>query len=470
MSPDPDTAAARTLRALCDLRGRDFGGSVTVTGPETAAPARHRIGATVGAVIAATGGMIADLVAARGGPAQVVTVDSRAAAATLATNFLTRVSDGAGGYTAPPPDPDMAAMREMTQPWPTRDGRYFLPHLNLPDLKSRVFAELSCGEGAGPVAAAVADRDAPELETAIARVRACGGMIRTQQEWRAHPQGMALAARPVITIERIGEAPPEPVPGGPRPLSGLRVLDLTRILAGPIAARTLAEHGADVLMIAAPHLAQTPEHVRDTSHGKRSAFLNLDVPEEAEHLRALLRGADVFSQGYRPGVLARRGFAPSDLARLRPGIVALSVSCFGHDGPFSDRAGWEQVAQAVTGICDEEGAPGRPALIPLPVCDYLTGYLGALGTLMALERRAEEGGSWHVQVSLCRSAMFLQDQGLAEVRGELATSDALAPWFVESDGARGPMRHLGPVVGMSNTPPGWDRQSPQLGQDAAAWM
>jgi crotonobetainyl-CoA:carnitine CoA-transferase CaiB-like acyl-CoA transferase len=464
------------LQALIDQRGRDFISAVAVSGQVSAAPTRFKVGETVGSVIAAIGGVVADLVAARGGPKQDVSVDTSAAAASLASNFLVRLADGQGGFRNPPVDPNMVAMREMTQPWPTRDGRYFLPHLNLPELKKRVLGELGCEAGAAPVAAAVARRDAQDLETAIAAARACGGMIRSHQEWRAHPHGQALASQPVIRIDQIGDAPPEPIPGGiaakgtGRPLGGLRVLDLTRILAGPVAARTLAEQGADVLMIAAEHLPQTPEHVRDTSHGKRSAFLDLTAPKEAEILRQLVRGADVFSQGYRPGVMARLGLSPDELARLRPGIVTLSVSCFGPDGPFADRAGWEQVAQAVTGLCATQGGDGPPELIPLPCCDYLTGYLGALGVLMALERRATEGGSYHVQVNLCRSAMFLQDQGLAQTIGHFPDPSDLTPWMVQSDGPRGGMRHLGPVARMSATPPHWARQSPLLGQDRPEWQ
>ena len=469
----PQSAA---LQDLIDLRGRGFTSPVALSGPVSAAPTRFRVGEAVGAVIAAIGGVVADIVAARGGPKQDVRVNTNAAAASLASNFLVRLADGQGGFRKPPVDPNMVAMREMTQPWPTRDGRYFVPHLNLPELKKRVLGELRCEAGGAAVAAAVARRDAPELEIAIAAARACGGMIRSHQEWRAHPHGQALAAQPVIRIDRIGDAPPEPIPGGVaakgagRPLAGLRVLDLTRILAGPVAARTLAEQGADVLMIAAQHLPQTPEHVRDTSHGKRSAFLDLTTPKEAETLRQLVRSADVFSQGYRPGVMARLGFAPDDLARLRPGIVTLSVSCFGPDGPFADRAGWEQVAQVVTGLCATQGGDGPPELIPLPVCDYLTGYLGALGLLMALERRATEGGSYHVQVNLCRSAMFLQDQGLAQTMGHFPDPADLTPWMVQSDGPHGGMRHLGPVARMAATPPHWATQSPLLGQDRPIWQ
>lgn len=460
----------RLLSEVEALRRRDMATDVAVIGQGPHSPTRFPVGDTVAAILAAIGGLVGDIGRQRGVPPQHVTCDARAAAATLAMNAFTRIGDGRGGYVDPPVDPNMAAMREMTQPWPTRDGRYFLPHLNLPELKARVLGVLEC-EATGPaVRVAVGKWEADALEDAIAKAHACGGTIRSRAEWRDHPQGRLLAARPVISIERIGEAPPEPVPGGVRPLSGLRVLDLTRILAGPVAARTLAEHGAEVLMLTAPHLAQTPEHVRDTSHGKRSAFLDLDRAEDATRLRELVSGADVFSQGYRPGALERRGFGADDLAAIRPGIVCLSVSCFGHGGPLSDRAGWEQVAQAVTGICAEQGAPGAPELIPLPVCDYLTGYLGALGSLIALERRAAEGGSWHVQVSLCRSAMFLQDQDLAGERGRLATAEEIAPYFVETDGPRGPMRHLGPVIRMPATPAHWATPSPILGQDRPQWL
>ena len=230
---------------------------------------------------------------------------------------------------------------------------------------------------------------------------------------------------------------PEPFPEGDRPLSGIRALDLTRILAGPIAARTLAENGADVLMVAAEYLPQIKEHVMDTSHGKRSCYLDLYTAEDAAQLKSLVRGADVFSQGYRPGVLSGLGFGPEDVAKMRPGIIYLSISCFGADGPFSHRAGWEQVAQTVTGIC-QEGGVDRPRLLPAAACDYTTGYLGAYGVLLALVRRAREG--------------------------EL---DALR---IESETADGKLRHLGPVLHLSETQPHWSRPTPILGGDAPEWL
>ncbi len=254
------------------------------------------------------------------------------------------------------------------------------------------------------------------------------------------------------------------------------MLDLTRVLAGPVAGRTLAEHGADVLMVTAPKLPQTPEHVRDTSHGKRSSFLDLATVPDAERMRALVGEADVFIDGYRPHALGRLGFGADDLLRQRPGLVHVSVNCFGTGGPFADRAGWEQVAQAVTGVCEAQGrltGAGQPRLVFAPVCDYSTGYLAAYGAMLALARRAREGGSWKVNVSLCGAAMFVQRLGLADhfagAPGQLTEAE-LAPLYVDENAAYGPLRTLGPALRMSETPPYWDKPTPALGGDGPVWL
>jgi crotonobetainyl-CoA:carnitine CoA-transferase CaiB-like acyl-CoA transferase len=439
-----------------------------ISGPN--APTRYQVGSSVASVLEAIGSVMADIVQARGGPAQSVSCSSAAAVASLIAFRIGQEKDDSGDWTTPEPDPSAQKGRDLTKPFATRDGRYFLPHFGLPHLQRRVLDVLDCDLIEEDVSAAIAGWDALDLEEAIADARACGGMVRRREEWLRHPHGAALATRPVISIEKIGEAPPEPIPGGLRPLSGLRVLDLTRILAGPVAARSLAEHGADVLMVAGRDLPQVPEFVRETSHGKRSCFLDLKSGNGLDRLVELVSGADVFSQGYRPGAMEKLGLGPRDLATLRPGIVALSVSCFGPDGPMSDRAGWEQVAQAVTGMCAGQGGDAAPTLVPVPVCDFLTGYLGTLGTLIALQRRATEGGSWHVEVSLCRTAMFLQDQGLADEPGQFPKLEDIAPYLTESRGKRGHLRFVGPVLQMSGTPPRYERPSPVLGQHQPEWL
>ena len=463
---------------LMDLRGgaRPAEDEVTITGSDPVYPTVFRIGDTAAAVIAAIGVAVNDVWEARTGRRQKIAVDTRHAAATMRTADFTYFKDADGRYAPAPLDPLMQRMRQRTQPWPTKDGRWYLPHLNLPNLSARVLGVLECEDSPEGVRDAVARWNADDLEEAIAKARACGGKIRTNAEWLAHPQGRYLAQRPLIEIEKIGASDPEPFAQAARPLAGIRALDLTRILAGPVAARTLAEHGAEVLMVTAPHLPQTPEHVRDTGHGKRSCFLDLSDARQAAKLTDLARGADVFSQGYRPGALAARGFGPQDLARVRPGIVYLTISCFGSGGPFADRAGWEQVAQSVTGICaGNDAATGRPTLIHAAACDWITGYLGAYGVLLALAKRAREGGSYHVRVSLCQSGMFIQRQGRCLFDNPPGTGlEGLAAeegerLQIEADSPYGRMRFLRPVVQLSETPAAWARPTPKLGGDEARW-
>ncbi len=367
-------------------------------------------------------------------------------------------------------------MLTLTQPWPTRDGRWFLPHLNLPHLSARVLGVLGCESTPAAVAAAVARWNADELEEAIAQVGACGGTIRTPEEWLAHPQGELLARQPAVAIARAQDHPRQEPHAGERPLSGVRVLDLTRILAGPVGSRALAEHGADVLMVSAEHLPQAQDHVRDTSHGKRSCFLDFRKASDAARFAALVREADVVFDGYRPGVLKQFGFGLDDLFKLRPGLVHVSISCFGADGPFAARAGWEQVAQAVTGVCHSNGLltqAGQPKLVFAPMCDYITGYLAAYGAMLALARRARDGGGYRVQASLCRSAMLVQGQGLLrafDTAPERLDAREIEAQSVVAETCYGTLKTLGPALKMSETPCRWERPTPKLGGDVAAWL
>lgn len=452
-------------------RGRPAAGDVTLAGADPIYPTRFRIGETCAMVLASIGIAVSDIWELKTGRRQQVGIDVRHAAASLRMTDFTAIRDAQGVFQRPIEDPVLQRTRSrMTQPRPTADDRWFLPHFNLPHLKRRVLDVLGCEDTPEAVTAAVSRWRAGDLEEAIAQARACGSIVRSHAEWIDHPQGRLLAGRPVVEIEKIAGSEVEPFAAQGRPLSDIRVLDLTRILAGPVAGRTLAEHGADVLMVTAPHLPQVAEHVRDTSHGKRSCFLDIEKPDDARRLLQLVEGADVFSQGYRPGSLAAKGFGPEQLAALRPGLIYLSVSCYGDGGPLSDRAGWEQIGQAASGICHENGGE-KPALIPVAACDYTTGYLGAYGVLLALARRAREGGSYHVKVSLCQAGMFIFRQGRtafdAGLRG--LGLDDVRDILVESSSPYGRLRHLGPVLRLSETPPDWWRPTPRLGADPAAW-
>ncbi|MCJ2052902.1 CoA transferase [Methylobacterium sp. J-070] len=463
---------------LMALRGRGMpaSGEVAIEGCDPFFRTPFRVGETAAACLAAIGVAASDIWEARTGRRQRVGISVRQAAATLRTVDYTSARDADGTYR-PVPIPDaMAHMLTVTQPWRTADDRYLLPHLNLPHLAARVLGVLGCESTPDAVARAVARWRADDLEEAIAEARACGGTVRTREAWLAHPQGAYLAGRPAVEIEPVGDAPARPLPPAVRPLSGMRVLDLTRILAGPIAGRCLAEHGADVLMVTAPDLPQTPEHVRDTSHGKRSCFLDFRDPRQRDRFRALVSEADVVIDGYRPGVMARFDLDADSLTALRPGLVHVAVTCFGSGGPFADRAGWEQVAQAVTGICDANGlltGAGRPKLVFAPTCDYTTGYLAAYGTMLALGQRLLVGGGYRVHASLCRSAMLIQAQGLVdgfESAPERLSEADLTDLWIESDSAYGTLRTLGPVLRLSETSGRWSLPTPKLGMHAAEWV
>ena len=357
-----------------------------------------------------------------------------------------------------------------------RDGRWIHLHGGFSS-REGTLALLNCDDDSGAIAKAVASWDAQALEDALAERGVCGAKLRSADEWRVHPQGIALAQVPLVEILRLGDAPPEPIPGpragehGARPLSGVRVLDLTRVLAGPTCARTLAEHGAEVLHVRSPKLPSIEPFVIDTNPGKRSCYLDLDRNEDADQLRALVRDAHVFSQGYRPSALARRGFGPMELASMRPGIIVVSIDCYGHEGPFAGRPGWEQLAQTVTGMALEHAGDEHPALVPAAVNDYTTGYLGALGVMRALARRATEGDSWHVRVSLARTAMWIMSLPRTAAGDKPGGFDAasVAPWIIEMNTTWGPLTRLGPIARMSETPPRWDLPPVPLGSDPPVW-
>ncbi|HEX6006943.1 MAG TPA: CoA transferase, partial [Burkholderiales bacterium] len=279
------------------IRGRGIPevGEVTIAGNDPVFSARFKIGETTANILAGVGVAVNDIHEMKTGRRQKVAIDVRHAGATCQSSKLMKKREPDGEWKVVQ-SPFMEHMRSITQPWRTKDGRWYLPHFNLPHLHDRVIGVLKCESNADAVSNAIAKWDSHELEEAVAAARACGSIVRSNAEWLQHPQGKVLSGKPLVTITKIGESAPIPFPEGGRPLSGIRVLDLTRILAGPMAARTLAEHGADVLMVGAAHLPQVPEHVMDTSHGKRSCFLDLRQADDLATIKRLVTKVDVFSQ------------------------------------------------------------------------------------------------------------------------------------------------------------------------------
>ena len=252
------------------------------------------------------------------------------------------------------------------------------------------------------------------------------------------------------------------------------MLDLTRVIAGPTATRVMAEHGAEVLKITRADLPRSGMLDMDTGIGKLAAELDLRVPEQAENLRTLARTADVFVQSYRPGTLAARGFGEADLMRLRPGIVHVSLSAWGHVGPWRTRRGYDTIVQAATGMAAIATAPTEPQLMPVSAIDYISGYLMAFGAMVALARRAREGGSWRVRVGLAPTGRWITDRGLIEPAALAGVPDELPAetinaLYVAMDSPYGRIRYLRPATAMSETPALATRPPVPFGTHQAAW-
>ena len=433
-----------------------------LTGQDPVLPSSFAVGAAAQAAIAAAGLAAACLHQARGGPAQQVAVDMRHAAQEFRSERLLRV-DG-----APPSEP----WDRIAGLYRTRDSWARL-HTNFPHHRDGVLRLLGCAWEREDVARSLAEWDAVALEDAAAAAGLCVTAFRTLDQWNAHPQAQAVAELPVVEITRIGDAPPMRRPAGLRPLSGMRVLDLTRVIAGPVCGRTLAAHGADVLAVTGPHLPSIPALVMDNNRGKRTAQLDLRQASGRDRLAALLRTADVFVQGYRPGGLSGLGFGPEAAARASPaGLVYMSLSAYGRKGPWAGRRGFDSLVQTASGLnAAEAEAAGadQPRVLPAQVLDHASGHLMAFGAMAALHCRMAQGGSWHVQVSLARTALWLR--GLGRVPGGLAIADpGDAPELTEAaPSGFGEMRAVRHAAGLSLTPAGYARPSMPLGSDTAAW-
>ncbi len=460
------------LRSILPAAGMsaDRASTVDITGgTDPILPTPFRIGVAGAATLAATGIAAADLWESRSGKKQKISVDLRHATASLRSGHYMKLGEG-----------QVSTRRNAIMGvYPTKDDRWSYVHANFPNHRAAALSVLGVPEDRAAVAKAVLNWNAADLEEAIIAAKGAGGMVRTHAEWALHPHAAAVAALPVLEIVKIADSKPEPLPEGKRPLSGVRVLDLTRVLAGPTCARTLAEHGADVMKITGAHLPNLGYQEWDTGHGKLSAQLDLREPKDVDTLRNLVREADVFSQGYRPGTLGGRGLSPEELVAIRPGLIYVSLCAFGHTGPWASRRGFDTVVQTVSGITSRqtEVVPGKipgPDFYPVSAIDYCTGYLMAFGAMVALKRRAEQGGSWLVRISLAQVGKWIVDLG--EVEGDAAraapaefTAEELASWSMVSETPSGQLRHLKPVVQLSETPAFWARPSVPLGYHQPVW-
>lgn len=298
--------------------------------------------------------------------------------------------------------------------------------------------------------------------------------LRSFGQWDATPQGQAVAAQPLFTLERIGDAPPltlPPLAADQRPLTGLRVLDLTRVLAGPVGGKTLAAYGADVMLVNSPNLPNISA-IADTSRGKLSTHIDLKTEAGQADLQRLVADAHVFVQGYRPGGLEQLGFGPEALARLRPGIVAVSLSAYGTQGPWARRRGFDSLVQTAMGFNQAEGEAfgnaGKPRPLPMQILDEVSGFLVAFGAAAALWRQQREGGSWLLRVSLAQTGHWLRTLGRVPA-GPQAERPDIEPLLVTSPSGFGELRALRHSAQLSRTPAAWVRPSVPPGTHPPQW-
>jgi crotonobetainyl-CoA:carnitine CoA-transferase CaiB-like acyl-CoA transferase len=438
--------------------------AVTLTGEEPQLPSSFRVAAAAQASIAAAGLAAAQVWKLRSGQSQGVAVDMRHAVIECRSERYLRV-DGKGSPMA---------WDAIAGIYKTRDQRFVRLHTNFRHHRDAVCKVLDCKPERDDVQAALMQWDGEAFETAAYAGGCVVALMRPHEEWSALPHAKALAALPPVRIEKIGEAPPKPWPAGDRPLAGLRVLDLSRVIAGPVAGRTLAAHGADVLLISGPDLPAIPWLTIDNGRGKLTSFIELKSEQGRDSLRDLLAQADIFSQGYRPSALASLGFSAEDAADINPGIISVSLSAYGHAGPWAERRGFDSLVQTATGFNHAEGQAAGvdgPKELPAQMLDHATGHLMAFGAMMARARQSREGGSWHVRVSLAQTGRWLWNLGRVAdgFKTEDLTGEAVLPFVEEMPSGFGPLQSVRHSAVLSKTPAFWARPAMPLGSHPPQW-
>src|ERR1700730_12620921 len=376
----------RSVMNELGLCPEDTGGTITFVGEDPIFPSVHRFGACIGIPIMAGAAGIADIWRQRSGRGQDLTLDLRKAIHGI--NPMYKFMPTINGY--PYQLPYFIGNPMGFDLYRTKDGRFFLPTGAYPRLLNSMCTFLGCSPDKESIAKAVSKWDAVELDEAAAEKGLVFAVVRTPEEWANHPQGTQLAEKPLVEIVKIGDSDPEPFTPAARPLSGLRVLSATHVIARNVMSRTLAEHGAEVLQIAHPEEFEHEALMQDPCAGvTSSAGLELNEADALQKAYELAAGADVFVESYRTRKISKLGLSPEELAARHPGIVYASARCYSYDGPWANRAVFDMEALCVTGFTVEEGTPDRPAFPPTHVVnDFFAGYLGAVGISGALTYQA----------------------------------------------------------------------------------
>jgi len=400
-----------------------------------------------------------ELQRARGGTSLRPVLDRRhVAAAVRSERYFRREGAHARAVFAP-----------LSSFWRAADG-WVRTHANYPWHRDALLDTLGVGDDAASVAAAIGRRPAIEVEEAVFAAGGVAAAVRSAVQWRATPSGAAVHREPLISHCLLGDVAPRQRPADELPAAGVRVLDLTRVIAGPVCTRYLGALGADVLRVDPPnHLDLKPGEVADTLLAKRSAMLDARIESGRAMLHELLREADVVVLGYRPGALDALGLGEERLADRHPGLVIVSLDAWGHTGPWRTRRGFDSVVQAATGIAvAEAGERAEPGALPCQLLDHGTGYLACAAVLDGLRRQLTAGGTHVRHVSLARTAAWIMERDPDPTTCAADAGNTDQRWLQHLD-ARVPTTAIRPPGTVRGRPLGWTLPVSRYGLDDARW-
>jgi crotonobetainyl-CoA:carnitine CoA-transferase CaiB-like acyl-CoA transferase len=476
-SPDFDFhSAVDQVLADVGLTAKDSGGKLTFYGQDPIVPSSFKFGAMAAVGLAARSVALAALWRSRTGEAQDIHVDVRKALRRFCGFFEGKweTLNGRSPLLLPRDNPffELPLFRK------TRDGRHMVTLNIYPGLQARALNFLRCSNSSESIGNAILQWRADELEAAAAEAGLVFGMVRTNEEFRKELQYTeVLSKMPLITLEKIGESEPVPLKRGAKsPLEGIRAFGLGHVIAGAGIGRDLAYYGADVLNIWRPNDSEIEAFALDVQVGMRSTLLDGSKDDRAKFDR-LLKNADVFFSNRRPGYLERYGLTAEELSQKKPGLIHAKVVLHGERGPWSNRVGFDEIGAAVSGLFSIEGTPTQPkSPAIIPICDNVVGWLGTVGVLEALRRRATEGGSYRVVVSLTRTVLWLLSMGIfdkayaQETAGSKDEHMYVAPDVFTAETALGTYQGFTDQVVLSRTPGAFQTVLTPRGSSKPEWL
>ncbi|MFL1550329.1 CoA transferase [Pseudomonas sp. D47] len=424
-----------------------------------ALPSAFAVTELASASLGAAGQAIAELIRQQTGRLPSVSMDRR-----LASFWFSSSIRPVGWQTPPLWDP-------VAGDYASADGWIRL-HTNAPHHRAAAERVLGKVNDRAEMASNVATWNAAELEQAIVEAGGCAAQMRSWQAWQTHPQGLAVNTEALVQRQTFDPTTDKPWLGSvARPLAGIKVLDLTRVLAGPVASRFLAGLGADVLRIDSPTWNE-PGVVPEMTLGKRCARLDLKSPEGRQVFESLLKSADILFHGYRADALEQLGYTAAKLQTLAPGLIDVSLNAYGWSGPWRNRRGFDSLVQMSSGIADAGMAwkhADKPVPLPLQALDHATGYLMAASAIQALSERLNTGRGGAARLSLARTAKLLVEAGQVPEQPTLRAEEPSDQGVVEEQTAWGLAHRLLAPVSISGTPLQWDLPAGELGSHRAQW-